>query len=175
MNRLSLRNNQINPKVTWKTKIVLSYFQSKFEGIWWTALEIFNKEQLYKSARSTQRHQKQQIWGWIVISMKLESFRLSCVYQVLIFRRHGLPTWFACTRSSLAEDLAPQSGTKKFMKFHLLWTVLWPLGFAYLSLHKFSRISIRNVLWFEVSNNKVSNSNVHDIEYNKVSLFLQFL
>ena len=96
---------------------------------------------------------KTTIWGWTTISMKLESLRLSCTNQVLIFPRGWLPTWFTCTWSSLAEDLAIQCGTKKFMKSHLLWAVLWPLGFAYFSFQKFSRISIRNALLLAISNN----------------------
>ena len=113
----------------------------------------FYKEQLYKSARSTRRHQEQQIWGWCVISMKLESFGLSCNNKVLVFPGHWLPTWFTCTRSSLAEDLAAQSSLEEFMKLHMLWVVLWSLGFAYFSLHKFSQIFVRNALLFAVFDN----------------------
>ena len=47
-----------NPKVTWRTEIVIHYFQSEFEGICRTVLEKFNRELLYKFARLTQRHQK---------------------------------------------------------------------------------------------------------------------
>ena len=52
--------------------------------------------------------------------------------------------------SSLAKDLGAQSGLKFSLKLHLL---LWPLGFAYFSRQKFSRISIRNALWFAVYDN----------------------
>ena len=54
-------SESLNPEVTWRTKIVLNYFQFEFEGICWTTLEKLNKEQLHKYARSTQRHQKHQI------------------------------------------------------------------------------------------------------------------
>ena len=108
-----LRTHSLNLKVTWRTKNVLHYFQSKFEGIVRVFLEKINKERLYKPARSTQRHQKQQIWGWCVISMKLKSFRLSCNTKVLVFPGLWLPTWFMCTKSLLAEDL-PLKVARKF-------------------------------------------------------------
>ena len=53
-------------------------FAIRIWGICWTYLEKITKERLYKSVRSSQRYQKQQIWGWTVISMELKSFRLSC-------------------------------------------------------------------------------------------------
>ena len=88
-----------------------NYFQFEFECIYQTVVEKFNEERLYKSARSTQRYQKQQIWGWCVISMKLGSFRLFYNTIILVFPGRWLPTWFMWTRSSLAEDLAAQSGS----------------------------------------------------------------
>ena len=97
--------------MTWRTKIVLRYFQSEFEGICWTILEKFNKEQLYKYARSTQRHQKQQIWGWTITSMKLDYIRPSWNAKLLIFPMRWHFTWFMCTRSLLAKYLAAQSGS----------------------------------------------------------------
>ena len=84
--------------------------------------------------------------------MKLKSFRLSCKYQVLVFPECWLPTWFTCTRSPLAKDLAAQSVSRNILKLHLLWVVLWPLGFAYFSLHKL-RTSVRNALMFAFSDN----------------------
>ena len=128
-------------------------FSIRIWSICQIVVEKINKERLYKSVRSTHRHQKQQIWGWIVISMKLESFRLTCKYRVLVFLEHWLPTLFMFTQSSLAKDLAAQSGSNCYLKLQLLWTVPWPLGFAYFSLHKFSRISARNALMFVVSDN----------------------
>ena len=110
-----------------------------------------NKERLYKSTRSTQQHQKQQNWEWSVISMKLESFRLSCNTML----RHKTPLKHAHSLiwSSLAEDLAAPSGSYNVLNFHLLWAALWPLGVACLSLHQFSRIYARNALLFAVSHN----------------------
>ena len=138
----------INPKVTWRTRIILNYFQYEFEGICQIVLENFNIDQLYKSASSTQRHQKQRIWGWIIIFMKLKSFRLSYKYQGLVFPGRWLPTWFMCTWSSLAKDLAAQSGWKNMLKLHLLWAILWPLGFAYFSLHKFFQMFMYVMLFY---------------------------
>ena len=93
-------------------------------------------------------------WGWIVISMRLESFRLSCKYQVLVFPGHWLPTWFTFTQSSLAKDLAARSGSNFFPKVALAMSyILWPLGFAYFLLHKFSRIYARNVFMLASSDN----------------------
>ena len=143
----------VNPKVTWRTQTVLDYFQSEFEGICRTVLETFNKERLYKSARSTQWHQKEQIWGWTIISMKLESFRLSCNTMLRYKSTSFVYTWFTCTQRSLVKNLASQSGSKIFLKLHLLWVVLWSFGFAYFSLHKFSRNFVRNTLLFTVFDN----------------------
>ena len=49
--------------MTWRTEIILHYFESEFEGIRRTVLKTFDEEQLYKYARSTQRHQKQETFG----------------------------------------------------------------------------------------------------------------
>ena len=58
-----------------------------------------------------------------------------------------------------------QSSSEIFLKLHLLWDVLWLLGSAYFSLHKFSRIYVRHALLFAVSDN---------MEYNIVSYFCKF-
>ena len=55
-----------------------------------------------------------------------------------------------------------QSSSEIFLKLHLLWDVLWLLGSAYFSLHKFSRIYVRHALLFAVSDNMYKLLNVLD-------------
>ena len=149
----------LNPKVTWTMETVLAYFQSEFEGISRTLLDRFNKDRLYKPARSIQQHQKQQIWGWYVIYMKLES--LDCPATPSFSLPRALVSYMVHMYSKFVGRRPSRSKwLKKFLMLHLLWVVLWPLGFAYLSLHKISQNYLKNALMFLVSDNPMYTTSI---------------
>ena len=145
---------------------VLHWFQSKFEGICRIVLERLKKEQLYKFVRSTQQHQKQQIWGWIVISMKLESFRLSCNtmswHKTAVKHAHSLK--FIGWRSSHSKWL------NLFLEIALAMScnvAAWICMFLTLKILPNFCKKCSSICNFQ-------QPDVHDIEYSRISKFLQF-
>ena len=140
---------------------VLDWFQSKFEGICRIVLERLKKEQLYKFVRSTQQHQKQQIWGWIVISMKLESFRLSCNtmswHKTAVKHAHSLK--FIGWRSSHSKWL------NLFLEIALAMScnvAAWICMFLTLKILPNFCKKCSSICSFQ-------QPDVHDIEYNRIS------
>ena len=78
------------------------------------------------------------------VLLQIPSFSLPRVlasYMVYVYSE------FLDRRSSSSKWL------KKILKLYLLWVVLWPLEFAYFSLHKSSQITVRNALLFAISDN----------------------
>ncbi len=143
------------PKRHGGQKIVLDYFQSEFEGICWffSIKTILEQRAIVQICEINPTTPKTTNLRMACNFMTLESFRFSYRYRLWVFPGRWLPTWFTCTWSLLAKDLVAQSGSKKFLKLHLLWAVLWPVGFACFTLHRFSQISVRIALMFAISNN----------------------
>ena len=141
------------PKRHGGQKFVLDYFQSEFEGICWffSIKTILEQRAIVQICEINPTTPKTTNLRMACNFMTLESFRFSYRYRLWVFPGRWLPTWFTCTWSLLAEDLATQSGSKDILKLHFLWNVAWLLRFAYFSLQMFSQIFVMNALLFVIS------------------------